>query len=75
MIMTRHILKAQKKALNFLIFRDTKDFSGLLRFIQGLNLYATLDLRPGNISPQDDILKQIKKIFQICKKVLIFISN
>ena len=48
-------------------YRETKDFSGLLGFIPELNLCVTMDLRAGNISPRDGILKQIQEMYNLCK--------
>lgn len=49
-------------------YRGTKDFSGLLGFIPELNICATMDFRPGNISPREGIVHQIRYAVSLCKK-------
>lgn len=49
-------------------YRETRDFSGLLGFIPELNICTTMDFRPGNISPRDGIVQQIKHMISLCKK-------
>ncbi len=49
-------------------YKGKKQFSGLLGFIPELDLCATADYRPGNISPCDGVLNQLRKVIQQAKK-------
>lgn len=50
-------------------YQKEKQMSALLGFIAEIGICLTMDYRPGNVSPADGILNQLRKAIQLTKEI------